>query len=176
MRKNKRTVFGYSLDSLWPPVDQGVNRPRSGTHRERGDLHRMMNEPSHNAARGADQSFIVILGFGSGISKAEFDRLSSGSWRGHTHHDELDAPYRDMCRDIMLLVPHQHFSPQCRDATRCFSALRLRSVLLDKFSIHTYYTVARDPICPCNIVRRVVSGIDLKREILRRAGNKLLFT
>lgn len=59
-------------------------------------------------------------------SKAEFDRLSSGSWRGHTHHDELDAPYRDMCCDIMLLVPQQHFPAMPQDVSLlCGSALFL---------------------------------------------------
>lgn len=162
-----------------PPVDQSVNRPGSGIHSGGGDLHRMMNEVrlvSHSQCSAQSRRKLYCDPWiWKWDCKAESDSLSSGSWRGHTCHDELDVACRDMCCDIMPLVPQQHFfSPPAmpQDA----SALWLRSVLSDKFSIHTYYTVAWDPICPSDIVRQVVSGIDLKREILRQAGNKLLFT
>lgn len=131
MRKKKqRTVFGCLLDSLRPPVDQSVNRPRTGTHRERGDLHRMMNEarPVSQCSAGRRWKLYCDPWIWKWDSKAEFDRLSSGSWRGHTHHDELDAPYRNMCRDIMLLVPHQHFSAMPQDVSvLCGSALFFRT-------------------------------------------------
>lgn len=170
--KAKKHLCLYAWFSLTPSVDQSVNRPGGGSHRERETFTEwwMQCGPSHNAVRSADKGFIVIPGFGSGIvmlsltachqAPGEEDTLTTMSlmWRIAT----CAATSRRLF----------HTSAYFTQSHKMF----LCSVLSDNFPIHTYYTVAWDPICPSNIVRWLVRGIDLKREILHQAGNKLLFT
>lgn len=85
----------------------------------------MMNEVSHNAAP-SNKSFIVILGFGSGIPKLSLTACHQARGAEDTlAHDELDAAYRDMCRDITPLVPHQLSAKPQDVPLLCSSALFL---------------------------------------------------
>lgn len=117
MREKQRTFVVYLLESLGlaSPVGQSVNGPGSGSHREGGDSHRMMNEVrliSHSQCSAQRRPKLYCDPWiWKWDCKAASDSLSPGSWwQRHTCHDEPDVACRDMFHDIMPLVPHQHFA------------------------------------------------------------------